>query len=50
MKQSELLFATKIPAKDLLGYWKIKKKCFGYVLIEKPLAENIIKVNNLCPL
>ena len=27
-----------------------KKKCFGYVLIEKPLAENIIKVNNLCPL
>ena len=29
---------------------RIKKKCFGYVLIEKPLAENIIKVNNLCPL
>ena len=29
---------------------RIKKKCFDYVLIEKPLAENIIKVNNLCPL
>ena len=29
---------------------RIKKKCFGNVLIEKPLAENIIKVNNLCPL
>ena len=34
MKQSELLFETKIPAKDLLGYWKIKKN----VLAAKTLA------------